>query len=249
MEQDDGNNIIKTDNNDVKENKNRSKNKLITTIFCIIAIATISGLAYLAININNQKNKIESEAKASKERLEKANEVIAKYELATGTKAVDADKDNTKVKEIVKPMAIDTKISDLISTLNRNFIKSTGENDEGQKIKDSWPITTFKSIFTNQDATYLFAEFEMGYMREVITDPARGVTRVESGNGGWHASYYRALPDGEWEKAYEGNGFTDCKEVSDEAKKVYKGVKDPNGKSILYCLDKNKKDNNGIVDF
>ena len=167
--------------------------------------------------------------------------MIAKYELATGTKAVDADKDNTKVKEIVKPMAIDTKISDLISTLNRNFIKSTGENDEGQKIKDSWPITTFKSIFTNQDATYLFAEFEMGYMREVITDPARGVTRVESGNGGWHASYYRALPDGEWKKAYEGNGFADCKEVSDEAKKVYKGVKDPNRKSILYCLDKNKK--------
>ena len=145
MEQDDDKNIIKTDNNGIKENKNRSKNKLITTIFCIIAITTISGLAYFAININNQKNKIESEAKTSKERLEKANEVIAKYELATGTKAVDADKDNTKVKEIVKPMAIDTKISDLISTLNRNFIKSTGENDEGQKIKDSWPITTFKS--------------------------------------------------------------------------------------------------------
>jgi len=82
MEQDDDNNIIKTDNNGIKKNKNRSKNKLITTIFCIIAITTISGLAYLAININNQKNKIESEAKTSKERLEKANEVIAKYELA-----------------------------------------------------------------------------------------------------------------------------------------------------------------------
>lgn len=55
MEQDDDKNIIKTDNNGIKENKNRSKNKLITTIFCIIAITTISGLAYFAININNQK--------------------------------------------------------------------------------------------------------------------------------------------------------------------------------------------------
>lgn len=243
------NEAIVTDINTTKKKHSNSRSlKIMVAIFCLTTIASISGLTFAVINGNNQKTKLDNDLKLSKEEVEKANETIAKYESATETKAVEVKEDNVTIKEIVKPMAIDTKVGDLTEDIKRNFVKMSGKNDDGLEIKNSWPVITFKSLFTNRDASYLFAELEIGHMYEVVKDD-RGATRVESGMGGSHASYYRALPSGEWKKSYEGNGFESCENISEEAKTVYKGVKDSEGKSILHCWDKNKTENNGIISF
>lgn len=212
--------------------------KVVATVFCLTTLASAGALAFTMINDVSQKNKLGDELRASKEEVQKANEVIAKYENATGTKAVEKIGDNLSVKEIVKPMPFDVKVKDLISTIKAGFKKTLGKTSEGLEIKDHFPIIHFSSIFTNSDASYVFAELGIGHAFEVIKNE-KGETRTEYGVGGASASYYRAFPNGSWKKAYEGNGFENCNNVSEEAKKVYSGVKDPEGKSILHCLDNN----------
>lgn len=117
MDRNDTDNIINISSEERDSRAGRG-NKKLAAVFCLMALACLGGLVYTTVRINDQKNKLESEVKNSKEALTKANEVISKYELATGTKAVEGV-ENAKVTEIVKPMAMDTRIGDLM-----NFIKA-----------------------------------------------------------------------------------------------------------------------------
>lgn len=248
MEQNDTDNIINI-NDDNKSSRGNRSNKKLAAVFCLLALACLGGLVYTTVRINDQKNKLEDEVKNSKEALVKANEVISKYESATGTKAVEEKVDNMTVKEIVKPMKIDAKIGGVEEIVKREYIKQTGVNDDGLQIKDSWPTVSFNALYTTNDAKYLVARIGIGHMFEVAKSNREGDTRVERGWGGATAIFYRAIPDGEWKKAYEGNGIPDCNSFSEEIKSVFRGQKDPEGKSILSCWDQSITENNGIVNL
>jgi hypothetical protein len=88
MDRNDTDNIINISSEERDFRAGRS-NKKIAAVFCLIILACLGGLVYTTIRVNDQKNKLEGEVKNSKEALVKANEVISKYELATGTKAVE----------------------------------------------------------------------------------------------------------------------------------------------------------------
>lgn len=174
------------ENINTNKNKTRLKNnrslKVVATVICLLVLACLGGLTYNTIKLNNQKSKLESDIESTKEELVKANEVVSKYELATGTKAVETGVENTKIKEIVKPMAIDTKIGELVNMIDREHRgKMHGENDEGLPIVDNWPVITFNEIFTNNDATYLFAKMYITGNYEVITNKEKGSKRIEGG--------------------------------------------------------------------
>ena len=239
--------IDNINNNKVKHKKDRGL-KIMAAVFCLATIISLCGLAYVSTSFSGRVNKLEQEAKTSKEELKKANETVSKYETATGTKAVETEVENTKIKEIVKPMAVDTKIGDLVDMIDREQRgKMKGENSEGMPIVDSWPIISFKEIFTNKDATYLIANMYIRGEYMVITNKETGAKRVEGAGGGDVALDYRALPDGEWKQAYAGNGFPDCNSFSDETKRVFKDLRIKDGKSMLYCWDPNVKENSGVV--
>ena len=224
--------------------------KATLVVLSLLTIISISGLVYLMFSSNSQKNQLEGQVKTAKEELAKANETVSKYEVATGTKAVESETENAKIKEIVKPMAIDTKIGDLVNMIDAmDRGKMKGENDEGMPIVDNWPIITFKEIFTNKDATYLIAYMSIGGNYMVITNKERGSTRVEGGGGGGVALYYRALPNGDWKQAFAGNGFPGCETLSEETKRVFKDLRIKDGKSMLSCSDPNVKENFGIVEI
>lgn len=214
----------------------------------LLTIISTSGLVYLMFSSNSQKNQLESQVKSAKEELAKANETVSKYEVATGTKAVEAETQNAKIKEIVRPMAIDTKIGDLVNMIDREQRgKMKGENEERMPIIDNWPIITFKEIFTNKEATYLIANMYISGNYMVLTNKEKGSTRVEGGGGGGNAVYYRALPNGDWKEAYAGNGFPGCDSLSEETKRVFKDLRIKDGKSMISCWDPNIKEHDGIV--
>lgn len=224
--------------------------KIALAALSLLTIVSISGLVYIMFSSNNQKNELVSQVKSAKEELAKANETVSKYEAATGTKAVEEKVENTTVKEIVRPMAIDTKIGDLVNMIDREQRgKMKGENEERMPIIDNWPIITFKEIFTNKEATYLIANMYISGNYMVITNKEKGSTRVEGGGGGGNALYYRALPNGEWKQAFAGNGFPDCNSFSEETRRVFKDLRIKDGKSMLSCWDPNIKENFGIVEI
>ena len=147
-------------------------------------------------------------------------------------------------------MAVDTKIGDLVDMIDREQRgKMKGKNSEGMPIVDSWPVISFKEIFTNKDATYLITNMYIRGEYMVITNKETGAKRVEGAGGGDVARYYRALPNGEWKQVFTGNGFPDCNSLSDEAKRVFKDLRIKDGKSMLYCWDPNVKENSGIVEI
>lgn len=244
---------MEQDNIEIKSEVKHKTGKGVKAALVALGLLTVistSGLVYLMLSSNSQKNQLESQVKSAKEELAKANETVSKYEVATGTKAVEAETQNAKIKEIVKPMAIDTKIGDLVNMIDREQRgKMKGENDEGMPIVDNWPIITFKEIFTNKEATYLIANMYISGNYMVLTNKEKGSTRVEGGGGGGNAVYYRALPNGDWKEAYAGNGIPGCETISEETKRVFKDLRIKDGKSMLSCSDQNVKENFGIVEI
>ena len=242
---------MEQDNIEIKSEVKQKTGKGVKVALVALGILTIistSGLVYLMFSSNSQKNQLESQVKSAKEELAKANETVSKYEVATGTKAVEAETENAKIKEIVKPMAIDTKIGDLVNMIDREQRgKMKGENEERMPIIDNWPIITFKEIFTNKEATYLIANMYISGNYMVLTNKEKGSTRVEGGGGGGNAVYYRALPNGDWKEAYAGNGFPGCDSLSEETKRVFKDLRIKDGKSMISCWDRNIKEHDGIV--
>lgn len=244
---------MEQDNIEIKsemKHKTSRGTKIALAALSLLTIVSISGLVYLMFSSNSQRNQLEGQVKTAKEELAKANETVSKYEVATGTKAVEEKVENTTVKEIVRPMAIDTKIGDLVNMIDREQRgKMKGENEERMPIIDNWPIITFKEIFTNKEATYLIANMYISGNYMVITNKEKGSTRVEGGGGGGNALYYRALPNGEWKQAFAGNGFPDCNSFSEETRRVFKDLRIKDGKSMLSCWDPNIKENFGIVEI
>lgn len=247
MDQNDQNETIITETSTGKHNSRGLK--IMAAVFCLTTIASLGGLAFTVINGNSQKDKLNNDLKLSKEEVKKANETIAEFETATGTKAVEVKKDDVTIKEIVKPMAINTKIGEIEEILKRGYVKQTGVNGDGLQIKDSWPTVSFDALYTTNDAKYLVARTGVGHMFEVAKSDREGDTRVERGGGGAIAIFYRAIPNGEWKKAYEGNGIPECNSFSEEIKSIFRGQKDPEGKSILSCWDQNVTENNGIINI
>ena len=71
------------ENINTNKNKTRLKNnrslKVVATVFCfLLVLACLGGLIYNTIKLNDQKNKLESDIKSTKEELVKANEVVSK---------------------------------------------------------------------------------------------------------------------------------------------------------------------------
>ena len=248
MDQNTQDEAIITENSTEKHNNNRGL-KIVAAVFCLTTIASLGGLAFAIINGNSQKDRLNNDLRLSKEEVKKANETIAEFETATGTKAVEVKKDDVTIKEIVKPMAIDTKVGGIEEILKREHVKQTGVNDEGLQIKNSWPTVSFDALYTTSDAKYLVARVGVGHVFEVAKSTREGDTRIERGGGGYTAIFYRAIPNGEWKKAYEGNGFPECHSFSEELKSIFKGQKDPEGRPILACWEKNVTENNGIINI
>ena len=240
--------IENTNNNKTKHQNNRGL-KIVAAVFCLATIISLCGLMYVNNSFSGQVNRLEGEVKTTKEELAKANETVSKYEVATGTKAVEEKVENTTIKEIVRPMKIDTKIGEIEEIVKKEYVKQTGVNDDGLQIKNSWPTVSFDALYTTNDAKYLVARVGIRQMFEVAKSNREGDTRVESGWGGSTAIFYRTIPSGEWKKAYEGNGIPECKSFSEEIKNTFRGQKDPEGKSILSCWDQNITENNGIVNL
>lgn len=78
---------------------------------------------------------------------------------------------------------------------------------------------------------------------EVITNKEKSSKRIEGGGGGGTAVYYRALPNGDWKEAYAGNGFPECKSLSEETKKVFSALRKNDEKSMISCWDQNVNEN------
>ena len=182
---------MEQDNIEIKSEVKHKTGKGVKAALVALGLLTIistSGLVYLMFSSNSQKNQLESQVKSAKEELAKANETVSKYEVATGTKAVEEKIENTTVKEIVRPMRIDTKIGEIEEIVKREYIKQTGLNDDGLQIKNSWPTVSFDALYTTNDAKYLIARVGIRQMFEVAKSDREGDTRVESG---WR--FYRHL--------------------------------------------------------
>ena len=120
--------IENTNNNKTKHQNNRGL-KIVAAVFCLATIISLCGLTYMNTSFSGQINRLEGEVKTTKEELAKANETVSKYETATGTKAVEAETQNAKIKEIVKPMAFDANMEAL-----RNKIESETHLMNGEVI-------------------------------------------------------------------------------------------------------------------
>lgn len=70
------------ENINTNKNKTRLKNnrslKVVATVICLLVLICLGGLIYNTIKLNDQKNKLESDIKSTKEELVKANEVVSK---------------------------------------------------------------------------------------------------------------------------------------------------------------------------
>ena len=121
---------MEQDNIEIKSEVKQKTGKGVKVALVALGLLTIistSGLVYLMFSSNSQKHQLESQGKSAKEELAKANETVSKFEVATGSKAVEAETENAKIKEIVKPIAIDTKIGDLLIIIDlEQWVKMKG---------------------------------------------------------------------------------------------------------------------------
>lgn len=235
--------IENTNNNKTKHQNNRGL-KIVAAVFCLATIISLCGLIYVSTSFSGQVNRLEGEVKSTKEELAKANETVSKYEVATGTKAVEAGTENTKIKEIVKPMAFDANMEALRNKIESETHLMNGEVIEEGLIEEDNIILQIRKFATDSRAKFLFATAQVSH--EVRVRPNNGNTSQYLSYGGSSmAIYYKSLPNGDWKKAVDGNGIPGCDTVPQEVKDVLKWTNQRPFQSLIFCVGEGGSENYG----
>ena len=238
---------INTNKNKTGLKNNRSL-KVVATVFCLLVLACLGGLIYNTIKLNDQKNKLESDIKSTKEELAKANEVVSKYELATGTKTVESQTKETTAKEIVKPMAFDIDVAALRNKIENETSHMSGETEGGKQIEEDNIIIQFRKLSTDRRAKFLFADTQVSH--EIRVKSKNSEERQNLAEGGVSVViYYKTLPNGEWKKAVDGNGIPNCNSVPQEVKDALNWTNQRPDKSLIFCVGEGGSENYGNLDL
>ena len=183
-------------------------------------------------------------SKQVKEELAKANETVSKYEVATGTKAVEAGTENTKIKEIVKPMAFDANMEALRNKIESETHLMNGEVIEEGLIEEDNIILQIRKFATDSRAKFLFATTQVSH--EIKVKPNNGNNSQYLSYGGSSMDiYYKSLPNGDWKKAVDGNGIPGCDTVPQEVKDVLKWTNQRPFQSLIFCVGEGGSENYG----
>lgn len=235
--------IENTNNNKTKHQNNRGL-KIVAAVFCLATIVSLCGLIYVITSFSGQVNKLETEVKTSKEDLAKANETVSKYEAATGTKAVESEVENTKIKEIVKPMAFDANMEALRNKVESETHSMNGEIIEEGLIEEDNIILQIRKFATDSNAKFLFATAQISH--EIKVRPNNGnKSQYLSYGGSSMAIYYKSLPNGDWKKAVDGNGIPGCDTIPQEVKDVLKWTNQRPFQSLIFCVGEGGSENYG----
>ncbi len=235
--------IENTNNNKTKHQNNRGL-KIVAAVFCLATIISLCGLIYMNTSFSGQVNRLEGEVKTTKEELIKANETVSKYETATGTKAVEAEAENAKIKEIVKPMAFDANMDALRNKIESETHLMNGEVIEEGLIEEDNIILQIRKFATDSRAKFLFATTQVSH--ELRVRPNNGNTgQYLSYGGSSMAIYYKSLPNGDWKKAVDGNGIPGCDTVPQEVKDVLKWTNQRPFQSLIFCVGEGGSENYG----
>ena len=181
------------------------------------------------------------------------NDSIAKYEEATQTKITEVKQDNVTVKEIVKPMAFKADWEIFKEKLKKETMDTTPYYNEATKHRYQYTFTTasITDIQTSNNGQYLVARGSLsklghfdgntedgGYM---VFDEPLGI-----GSAG-PATFYKAIPSGEWKILQPWNQVPECSKLTDEEKTIFHDLtyNTPYGKDIHFnCItDKNESVN------
>lgn len=181
--------------------------KMATIALSATVILGGSILGYLVMDQNGRLNKSENETKEAKIEINKAREVIEKYETATKTKVEEIKNEKQEtIKQIVMPTTYDVKLDQLLEKIGRGAFMTRGE------------------LFTNDAGTYAFAKLGLVGTQQIKDKLGNEVSAL--GIGGWGADYYRELPNGEWKLAAQGHTAPKCTEINDEVRKAYRTLKE-----------------------
>lgn len=235
--------IENTNNNKTKHQNNRGL-KIVAAVFCLATIISLCGLIYMNTSFSGQVNKLEGEVKTTKEELAKANETVSKYETATGTKAVEAETENAKIKEIVKPMAFDANMDALRNKIESETHLMNGEVIEEGLIEEDNIILQIRKFATDSRAKFLFATTQVSHELKVKPNNSTRSQYLASG-GPSTAVYYKSLPNGDWKKAVDGNGIPGCDTVPQEVKDVLKWTNQRPFQSLIFCVGEGGSENYG----
>ncbi len=235
--------IENINNNKTKHQNNRGL-KIVAAVFCLATVIGLCGLIYVSTSFSGQVNKLETEVKTSKEDLVKANETVSKYEAATGTKAVEAETENAKIKEIVKPMAFDANMEALRNKIESETRSMNGEVIEEGLIEEDNIILQIRKFATDSNAKFLFATTQISH--EIRVRPNNGNnSQYLSYGGSSMAIYYKSLPNGDWKKTVDGNGIPGCDTIPQEVKDVLKWTNQRPFQSLIFCVGEGGSENYG----
>jgi len=186
-----GNNYVHSEPVSVKSGSGLSK--VLAICFAITTIASMATLAYVYTSKNKDTKKLNEELVESKEKVKSANDSIAKYEEATQTKITDVKQDNVTVKEIVKPMAFKADWEIYIQTSNN-----------GQYLVARGSLSKLGHFDGNtEDGAYM------------VFDEPLGI-----GSAG-PATFYKAIPSGEWKILQPWNQIPECSKLTEEEKAIF----------------------------
>ena len=235
--------IENTNNNKTKHQNNRGL-KIVAAVFCLATIISLCGLIYVNNSSSRQVNRLEGEVKTTKEELAKANETVSKYEVATGTKAVETETENAKIKEIVKPMAFDANMEALRKKIESETHLMNGEVIEEGLIEEDNIILQIRKFATDSNAKFLFATTQISHELRVRPNNGNNSQYLSYG-GSSMAIYYKSLPNGDWKKAVDGNGIPGCDTVPQEVKDVLKWTNQRPFQSLIFCVGEGGSENYG----
>ena len=209
-----GNNYVHSEPTPVKSGSGLSK--VLAICFAITTIASMATLAYVYTSKNKDTKKLNEELVESKEKVKSANDSIAKYEEATQTKITDVKQDNVTVKEIVKPMAFKADWEIFKEKLKKETMDTTPYYSEVTKHRYQYTFNTasITDIQTSNNGQYLVdGNTEDGaYM---VFDEPLGI-----GSAG-PATFYKAIPSGEWKILQPWNQIPECSKLTEEEKEIF----------------------------
>lgn len=220
-----GNNYVHSEPTPIKSGSGLSK--VLAICFAITTIASMATLAYVYTSKNKDTKKLNEELVESKEKVKSANDSIAKYEEATQTKITDVKQDNVTVKEIVKPMAFKADWEIFKEKLKKETMDTTPYYSEVTKHRYQYTFNTasITDIQTSNNGQYLVARgslSKLGHFDGNTEDGAYMVFDEPLGIGSaGPATFYKAIPSGEWKILQPWNQIPECSKLTEEEKAIF----------------------------